>query len=138
MEWNYVNTFISVAEDCPVRVATIPPAKTDGTSIAETQYDMLVLHPYSSIQEDVLFASSAAVRDHPGLADDEVARLRQAFLAKPTACLRASPLPKRYGWGIHFDADGNAAAYAVESEEYQRLSGDPALTQLRAMRSKRA
>ena len=65
--------------------------------------------------------------------------IRAAFFAKPHPCLRASPLPKRYGWGVHYDAHGRIALYAMESEDYRRLSrggaGDPAL--VRAMRNRR-
>lgn len=138
MNENYVDTFITVAEDCPVTAATVPPPKKNGVSVAEAQYDMLVLHPYTFTQRDVIFTTSGAVRGNPDLPDDELARLREDFFAKGQACLRASPLPKRFGWGIHFDAEGRAAAYAVDSADYQRLSGDPSLTHLRAMRSKRA
>ena len=135
---NYVNAFISVAEDCPATTATVPPQKEAKKSAAQVQYEMLAMRPYAYTQEDVLFESCAAVRENPGLPLNEKAQLREAFFAKPQACLRASALPKRYGWGIHFDAEGKAAAYAVDSEKYQRLSADPLLKQLRAMRSKRA
>jgi hypothetical protein len=47
-------------------------------------------------------------------------------------------LGKRYGWGIHHDADGRVALVALGSDEYEALAGDPAVTQRRAMRSKRA
>lgn len=36
--------------------------------------------------------------------------------------LRASALPKKYGWGVHFDKNGNAALYGRESQEYRKLS----------------
>lgn len=135
---NYVNTFISVADDCPVEKAVIPPGKEGKRSIAGVQYEMLVEHPYRHRQDDVLFASSPGVRGVADLSEGELAGLRDAFFAKPQACLRASPLAKRYGWGVHFDAGGNAAAHPVESNEYRRHSTDPSLQQLKAMRSKRA
>ena len=52
--------------------------------------------------------------------------------------MRASPLAKRYGWGIHADNDGRIAIYPLESERYRKLASDPKIKQLRAMRSKRA
>ena len=52
--------------------------------------------------------------------------------------LRASGLGKRFGWGIHADAEGRVAIYAVDSERYQALARDPKIAQTRAMRSKRA
>lgn len=60
------------------------------------------------------------------------------FFSKGQACFRASPLTKRYGWGVHSNAEGKIALYAVGSEEYQKLSEDQALKHLKAMRSKRA
>ena len=135
---NYVNAFISVAEDCPATTATVPPVSGEGKSAARVQYEMLTLCLHAYTQEDVLFESCTAIRENPDLPVNEKARLREAFFGRPQACLRASPLPKRYGWGIHFDSEGRAAAYAVESDQYRRLSTDPSLKHLRAMRSKRA
>ena len=53
------------------------------------------------------------------------------------ACMRSSPLPKTYGWGLHFDAAGRVALVSLESPDYERLSRDPGLTQTRALRSRR-
>ena len=39
---------------------------------------------------------------------------------------------------INTDAEGRLAIVAVESERYRKLASDPALKQVRAMRSKRA
>jgi hypothetical protein len=65
--------------------------------------------------------------------------IRAELFQKNHPCLRASPLPKRYGWGVHYDGHGRIAIYGTESEDYRRLSrdgeGDPAL--VRGMRSKR-
>src|SRR5690606_39462496 len=44
-----------------------------------------------------------------------------SFFQKSRPCFRASPLPKTHGWGIHFDHQGRAALYAVESNEYQEF-----------------
>ena len=52
--------------------------------------------------------------------------------------LRSSPLGKRYGWGIHHDADGRIALVPLGSDEYRALAADPHVTQLTAMRSARA
>lgn len=125
---SYVDTFIAASEDCAMLGATPPAGKR---SIAEIQYAMLVEQPYRHTQEDVLFASSTSMRTE-GTGD------RAAFFAKSQACLRCSPLVKRWGWGIHFDAEGRAAAFAKDSEEYRRLNADKTLSQTRGMRSKRA
>jgi hypothetical protein len=103
------------------------------------QYELLSAHPYRLTQEDVLFETWLRRRPDAGeLAEDERAVLREAFFATPQACLRASPLPKKYGFGLHFDADGRAALCPVESEEYARLSAGPAgVKVVKAMRSAR-
>jgi hypothetical protein len=99
-------------------------------SIAEIQYAMLVEQPYRFTQDEVLFESSAERRA------GELGN-RTAFFARPQACLRCSPLVKRWGWGIHFDSEGKAAAYAKGSEEYAALAQDSSLAQTRGMRSRR-
>lgn len=50
--------------------------------------------------------------------------------------MRSSPLAKRYGFGIHSDAKGKIALYAMESKEYATFASDN-LKHLKAMRSKR-
>ena len=121
------NTFIAASEDCPKMGETPPSGKQ---SVAEIHYEMLVEQPYRFTENDVLFESSAARR--AGEKGDW-----EAFFANSPACLRTSPLVKRWGWGIHFDADGKTAAYAKGSEEYERLSQDGSLSQAKGMRSKR-
>ena len=39
---NYFNTFIEIAEDCPVNFGEIPPVKGDKKTVANLQYEMLV------------------------------------------------------------------------------------------------
>ncbi|WP_253579755.1 MULTISPECIES: DUF6157 family protein [Bradyrhizobium] len=63
---------------------------------------------------------------------------REAFFSRGQACMRASSLGKRFGWGVHADSEGRIAIYAIDSKRYQALVRDPKLTQVRAMRSKRA
>jgi uncharacterized membrane protein len=60
------------------------------------------------------------------------------LFSRPMACMRTSPLAKSYGWGLHFNGESKVALVAIESAEYQRLSGNSAINQARAMRSKRA
>jgi uncharacterized protein DUF6157 len=86
-------------------------------------------------QEDVLFETHA---EHKGIPQADRPGERERFLAKDQPCLRSSPLGKRYGWGIHSDAEGRVALYAVESEAYQRLASDEGIKHLKAFRSKRA
>lgn len=134
MTTNYVDTFIEVAEDCPVTRAEVP-VTTGAPTIAALQYELIAGHPYEHTSDDVLFEVHARRR---GIADDQRQEERDAFFATPQACLRASPLGKRYGWGIHHDADARVALVAVESDRYRELAGDDALAHRRAMRSRRA
>ena len=143
MDHNYVNTFISVAEDTKATESKEPAPRGTTTPVAQYQFDML-RQPFRFTQEEVLFDVWLARQGDAGnivldeLAADEVAQLRTDFFAKGQPCLRASPLTKSHGWGVHFDAEGRAALVAMESDEYRRLLQDESLTQLKAMRSKRA
>lgn len=131
---NYINTFIEVAEDCPLSKAEIPPEKNSEKSIAKLQYEMIVSYPYKYTSDDVIF-KIYAIRNN--IKEEEVYKEREKFFSKGQPCFRSSPLPKRYGWGIHSDDQGKIALYAVESEEYKKLSRDINLKQIKAMRSKR-
>lgn len=130
----YVNTFIAVAPDSPVAAAEVPPLDPAKPTVAALQYDLLASRPYELTSDDVLFAVHAA---RQGIADDDLEAARAAFFAKDQACLRASPLGKRYGWGTHHDADGRVALVALGSPEYDRLAADADVRQKAAMRSSR-
>ena len=132
---NYAETLIEVAEDCPVTVAVAPPVRDGKKSVANLQYDLISQAPYRYTSDDVIFAVHA---ERAGIPDENQAPERERFFAKGQPCLRSSPLPKRYGWGIHNDAEGRVALVPVESDEYRRLAADPNTRHLRAMRSKRA
>ena len=134
----YTDTFIAVAEDCRATTGEVPPARAGAPTVAGVQHAMLAAAPGRWTQEDVLLASAPGLRGRDDLDETELARLREEYFASPRACLRASALPKAYGWGLHYDAEGRITLHAVDSAEYSRLSQDPALTQLRAMRSSRA
>lgn len=132
---NYYNTFIEVAEDCPVKVAEVPPRKSETPTVASIQFEILNNNPYEYTSDDVLFQVHA-IRN--GIARKDFARIREEFFAKGKACFRSSPLTKRYGWGIHSDADGLIAIVPIESKKYATLTEDKSLKHLKAMRSKRA
>jgi len=38
---NYTNTFIEIADDCPIDAAEIPPTKGKKKSVANLQFDLL-------------------------------------------------------------------------------------------------
>jgi hypothetical protein len=132
---NYINTFIEVADDSPTLQGEIPPQKEDKRSIASLQFDLIRKNPYVYTSDDVLFDIYAEKNE---LIDSEREEARQTFFSKGQPCLRSSPLAKRYGWGIHYDAEGKMAIYAIESKEYKALATDSSLHHLKAMRSKRA
>lgn len=130
---NYYNTFIEVAEDCPVKTAEVPPMRGEKT-VANIEFELLIDNPYEFTSDDVLFHVHAAKRH---LKHKEFDAEKEQFFSKGQACFRASPLTKRYGWGAHFDATGKMAIYPVESEEYRSFAKDKTLTQVKAMRSKK-
>jgi hypothetical protein len=132
MTTNYCKTFITVSPDSPAMQANRKPRA--GT-VAALQLELLLTQPYTRTSDDLLF-DVQAIRHGIAPADRPVARA--AFEAKPGACLRASPLVKTHGWGLHHDRDGRVAAMAVEDPEYARLVADPALKKVAGMRSRRA
>lgn len=131
---NYFNTLIEVAEDCPATHGEIPPVK-GSKSVANLQYEMLHSHPYEYSSDDVLFAVFAQRNQIP---EEELAGQRELFFAKGQACFRASPLPKRYGWGVHSNDDGKIALFGMETEAYQDMVANRAIAKKKAMRSSRA
>lgn len=131
---NYVNTFISVAEDCPGTSAETPPKKGDKETAATLQFEMIRNNPYKYDSDTVLFHVYAVKNE---LTKSELKAAREMFFAKGQPCLRASPLTKRYGWGVHSNEDGKVAIYAVDSPEYARLKKDKNLNQIKAMRSQK-
>ena len=131
---NYTDAFIAVAEDTKAEEGKAPPTK-DAPTVAQLHYELLAAQPYALTSDDLLFAVHAR---REGIAEDQLEVERARFFAKGQPCLRSSPLSKTYGWGTHHDAEGKVALYAVGSPEYERLSNDPNVRHVRAMRSSRA
>lgn len=129
---NYTNTFIEVAEDCPAAKGTVPPMKGNTETVAGIQHDMISKNPYKYTSDDILFRVYAKRND---LTESEQEEARKEFFSKGQPCLRASPLTKRYGWGIHCDHNGKVAMYGTETEEYNRLLNDKEIKTLKAMKS---
>jgi hypothetical protein len=133
---NYINTFIEVAEDCPVASAEIPPKKSEEKTAAVIQFEMVYDNPYKFTSDDIVFQVFA--EKNKIKIKTQIIAEREKFYSKGQPCLRSSPLTKRYGWGVHNNAEGKVAIYAVESSEYKRFSKDKSLVHTKAMRSKRA
>ena len=131
---NYHDTLIEVADDCPATEAQVPHARGAKKTKAVVEYELLVKHPYTYNEEDTAFRVYAVLHHIPKATWPTE---RNKFLSKGHPHLRVSALAKRYGWGIHNDADGKVALVAVESPEYKRLMRDPRTTKVKAFRSTR-
>lgn len=130
----YYNTFIEIAEDCSALKAEIPPVKGGKKTKAVIEYELIAKHPYKYTGEDIAFMAHAMHREIP---KEHWAEERIKFFSQEQPCLRASALGKRYGWGIHHDANGRIALVAVESKEYKRFSSAADLKHTKAMRSRK-
>ena len=131
---NYFNTFIEIAEDSPTQRGEMPPLKGEKKTVANHQFEMLYEHPYQYTSDDVLFTVFATRKDFP---KGEWTEQRDHYFSKGQPCFRASPLTKRYGWGIHSDEEGKIAMYGAETEEYKKFLADDSIKKVKAMRSKR-
>ncbi|WP_300599380.1 DUF6157 family protein [Niabella sp.] len=131
---NYTNAFIQVADDCAATAGEIPPVKGNKPTVANIQFEMIRKHPYRYTSDDVIFEVFAQKND---LTKAGYKAARTAFFSKGQPCLRTSPLTKRYGWGVHSNAEGKIAIYGVETKEYAQFSKDKSLQVVKAMRSSR-
>ena len=104
-------------------------------TVAGLWYALLVVHPYELTSDDVLFEVYATRHLVPAA---ERVGAWERFFVRAQGCLRFSPLGKRYGWGIHHDVNSRVALVAFGSDEYRALAADPAVKQLKVLRSKRA
>ncbi|MDD2686819.1 MAG: DUF6157 family protein [Gallionella sp.] len=133
------NQFIEIAPDSPTQHSIVPQEKNGKPTIATIEYELLSGKPYTYTLSELKFA--AHVR-HKQIPPAELKAHRQqlwdAYFAKPYACMRASPLTKKYGWGAHYDESGRIAIYPVESAEYKRLIKDKDIRKFSAMRSKKS
>lgn len=138
---NSKDTFIQIAPDSTATTGLIPKERGGKKTVASIQYELLSEKPYHFNEEEVLFETHVRHRELPAReVKANRKELWEQLFSKPQACLRASPLPKSHGWGIHFDLQGKIALHAVDSPEYGKFvqggEGAPAL--VFAMRSKRA
>lgn len=134
---SYVNTFIRISEDSPVTTSKTPELYRGKETVATLEYKLLHDHPYAFTQEDVQFQTHLLKKDISTTDEKTLATLRTEFFSKPKACFRASPLPKKYGWGLHYDGAGKIAIYGAETEAYTRFLADENLQQLKGMKSRR-
>lgn len=129
---NYRNTFIAVSDDCPATKGEVPPLKAGKKSQANIAFDLVANHPYRYTSDDVLFQIYVERNE---LTEGELGEARNLFFSKGQPCFRASPLPKRYGWGVHSDENGRIALYGCETPEYERFLQDEDVNVVKAMKS---
>ena len=103
---NYYDTLIEVADDCPASKGQVPQARGGKRTKALVEYELLVEHPYTYTEEDIAFEVYAVLHDIPKASWPKE---REKFLSKGHPHLRVSALAKRYGWGIHNNAEGKIA-----------------------------
>lgn len=94
---NYFDTFIEVSTDTKASCGTRPPSKEKKT-IAENQYELILNNPYKFTSDDICFHVFA---DRNNLPPAEHKQERERLFSKGQPCLRASPLTKTYGFGVH-------------------------------------
>jgi hypothetical protein len=131
---NYINTFIEVATDTTANAGIIPPVKSEKKTVANISFELISQNPYRFTSDDILFQVYAIQKD---LTVNELAAAREAYFSKGQACLRASPLTKRYGWGVHHDENGKVALYGMETPAYEKFTVDEQLKKVKAMKSSR-
>lgn len=135
------NTIVLAAPDCPAVTGLIPPLRGGEPTIASLQHEILISKPYKLTLEDLMLAVHLR---REGLSASEAKLLEkeihEKLFGKPYPCMRASPLPKKFGWGVHHNAKGKMSIFAVDSDEYRQFSEGrhPNVTLVYAMRSKRA
>ncbi len=115
---SYINTFIKVADDCPVDKSEIPVAKKDRKPLHLIQYELLKDNPYTIDHEGLIYESFVQQKEIPAdTLKEESEKIKAELFSKGHPCLRASALTKRYGFGAHYDDKGKIAIYPVESKE---------------------
>lgn len=134
---SYTSTFIRIAPDRTRTTAEVPEARGGKKTVAVLQYELLTEKPDHFTEQELYFRVHCL---REGIGEAQAEKDREAIwsrlFAKPQACLRASPLPKSYGWGVRYDAHGRIRLIPVDTPEYDKAAASE-LKQLPAMRSKR-
>ena len=131
---NYINTLVIPADDCPVVFGEKPILKNSKPTIASIQFDILIKNPYKYSSDDVIFEVYAIKND---ITKSEYQATRNKFFSKGQACMRCSPLTKKYGWAVHNNSDGKIALISSNEIKYSELLNDKSLQIVKAMKSKR-
>lgn len=131
---NYINTFIAIADDCPENCGVVPLTKGENKSVANYQFEMVYNNPYKFTSDEVFFEIYAIRNEIP---ENELNSAKEEFFSKGQPCFRASPLTKRYGWGVHSNNNGKIALYGSETDKYIQFVNDNTLQVVKAMKSKK-
>ena len=99
---NYYDTLIEIADDCPATKGQVPQARGGKKTKA-----LVDEHPYTYTEEEIAFEVHAVRHDIPKASRPKE---RERFLSKGHPHLRVSALAKRYGWGMHNNAEGQGRA----------------------------
>jgi hypothetical protein len=130
-----VTFLVRIAADCPEASGIEPICRGGKKPVHLIQLELLLGQPHHFTHEALVVESELLREPSTGETRAEVlGRVRE----KPLACLRCSPLAKRYGWGFHFDGEGKIGIHPAGSGNYRSLAVDPRLNQVAAMRNKRA
>ncbi len=128
---NYQSTLILPSADSKTTMALVPK-KSD--SVAGLQYEIMAAAPYKMTSDDVVFEVYARRNT---ILDGSRDTARATFFSKGQPCLRASPLVKSHGYGVHADEKSRIALIAMESDDFARLLADESVTKRPGMRTSR-
>jgi len=135
---SYTNTFIKVADDCPVVTSEVPVSKKDKKPMHLIQYELLKQHPYTYDHEALIYEVFIKYREiSEDVLEKESEKIKTELFSKGHPCLRASALTKRYGFGAHYNEQGKIAIYPMESKDYEAFMADKGMKILSAMKTKR-
>ncbi len=134
---SYINTFIKIADDCPVNKSEIPVSKKDKKPL-HIQYELLKENPYKFDHEGLIYEVFIKHKEIPeDILEKDSERIKTELFSKGHPCLRASALTKRYGFGAHYDDKGRIAIYPMESAEYKAFIEDKTMKIIPAMKTKK-
>lgn len=135
---SYTNTFIKVADDCPVDKSETPLSKKDKKPLHLIQYELLKENPYKFDHEGLIYEVFVKHKEIPEkVLEKDAEKIKTELFSKGHPCLRASALTKRYGFGAHYDEKGKIAIYPMESKEYEAFMADETVKVISAMRTKK-
>ncbi len=120
--------FIMAAEDCPRDSGTVPYSVSGKEPFLPlVTYEVLSRHPYEYTEDELQ-------------REVHVVRLGEKHFDPGTRDLKRNDLPKKGGWGIHYDEERRVALVDSGTERYEQLAKRAeSHGQLdRALRNKRA